>query len=49
MVAAAVGTIKELIDGVEFINNVFYGLCIVAVFILRVTHSKEPRIFSVSF
>ena len=48
MVTAAVGAIKELIEGVEFITNLFIGLCVIAVFILRVTHSEEPRIFSVS-
>jgi len=48
MIVAALGTIDELIEGLEFTANLFIGLSFIAVFILRVTHPKAPRIFSVS-
>ena len=48
MVTAAAGTIRELIEGVGFITLLFVGMCVVAVFILRITSSEKPRIFSVS-
>ncbi len=47
MIMAVVGSIEILIQGVEFIVNFFIGLSIIGLFILRVTHRDEPRIYSV--
>ena len=47
MFMVVVGTVDQLIDGLSFMTFVFYALCIVAVFILRVSHRKEPHLFKV--
>ncbi len=47
MLMVVIGTIDQLIDGFSFISFIYYTLVIIAVFILRVTHRKEPRLFKV--
>ena len=47
MLMVVAGTIDQLIDGFGFISFIFYTLVIIAVFILRITHHKEPRLFKV--
>lgn len=47
MLMVVIGTIDQLIDGFAFISFLFYTLVIIAVFILRITHRKEPRLFKV--